>query len=592
MARMIPPLIPADTPAGEKLMLRKLKEDPSAKDWVVFHSVDIRKHFKRLEGEADLVVVVPGYGVLCIEVKGCDVSRRDGVWIYPYGSSPVGPFRQAGDAAHSLRRYVGERDASVAGLLFYSAVAFTTINFAEKSPEWHPWQVVNKTDLIRSPISTLLQSILVRAHEICRARMSPLGWYQDRTSRPTTRQADRLVQLLRSDFEYVESAKGSVEIAEDAIRRFTQEQFDAIDHLEENRCILFKGPAGTGKTFLAVEAARRAIRAGKGAALFCFNSLLGDWLNREMQGLAAEAKTLGVPFFAGTLHSFMLSIAGLQVPENAGSKFWQLDLPEKTVEVLLEGKQCAPLFDLLLVDEAQDLLNIAYLDVLELVLMGGFSGGRWAMFGDFERQAIYLRPAESNNLDSLRHRAGEKEVVTFSLRVNCRNAERISETLTITTGMSPGYSRVLSALEAADVEPVFYKSTDDQKRLLVSTIDKLLRSFRPDQIVVLSMRADSSSAAAQISGIDKNFHLVPYRSAPGSTLGVRFTTIHAFKGLESAAIILTDVDRIDDDHSRSLLYVGMSRARIQLHILMSDRVRSSYAALLDSGFKVATGRIA
>ena len=82
MARMIPPSIPADAPKGERSLFAKLRDDPKSKDWIVFHSFDIRKHVVRQEGEADMLVVVPGNGILCLEVKGCDVARRDGLWIY------------------------------------------------------------------------------------------------------------------------------------------------------------------------------------------------------------------------------------------------------------------------------------------------------------------------------------------------------------------------------------------------------------------------------------------------------------------------------------------------------------------------------
>jgi hypothetical protein len=45
---------------------------------------------------------------------------------------------------------------------------------------------------------------------------------------------------------------------------------------------------------------------------------------------------------------------------------------------------------MLVIDEAQDLLEDEYLDVLDLLVKGGLAGGRWAFFGDFERQAIYI----------------------------------------------------------------------------------------------------------------------------------------------------------------------------------------------------------
>ena len=109
---MIPPLIAANAPRGEKQVFAKLRDDPKTRDWIVFHSFDIRRRLVRAEGEADVVIVAPEQGVLCIEVKGCDVSRRDGLWVYSYSppkATPVGPFRQASEAAHSIRISYAQR---------------------------------------------------------------------------------------------------------------------------------------------------------------------------------------------------------------------------------------------------------------------------------------------------------------------------------------------------------------------------------------------------------------------------------------------------------------------------------------------------
>ena len=586
MARMIPPSIPADAPKGERTLFSKLRDDPKTLDWIVFHSFDIRRHVVRQEGEADMLVVIPEHGVLCLEVKGCDVSRRDGLWIYPYGTSPVGPFRQAADAAHSIRNYLSHKDASLAGLMYYSAAVFTEIDFEEKSLEWHPWQVVGYTDLLRVPISTLLVKILDSAHSLRRSLQSSSRWYSDRTSRPSVRHSEAIAKLLRRDFEYTGAAYRGVELTESAICRFTEEQFDAVDHLSDNRRILFSGPAGTGKTFLAIEAARRAVRNRQRTILLCFNNLLAEWLQKETEPIAIEAQKLGITFYVGTLSSLMLGIARIQVPKAADPSFWKNELPAHAVSALLSDEIETPVYDLLLVDEAQDLLSDQYLDIMELLLSGGLSGGRWAIFGDFERQAIFLDSDGDSGLEILRRRTDES-VFKFRLRINCRNSLRIAEAVTITAGMSPGYSRVLQDVESTDVEPVFYRKLAEQEGALLSTLRKLLRSFRPSEIMVLSTRADADSCAANISQAVDGISFAPYRQSVNELGVIRYASVHAFKGLESAAVVLTDVEKIDGDQAKALLYIGMSRARVQLFILMNERTRPTYGALLDAGLKAA-----
>ena len=586
MARMIPPTIAPNAPKGERLLFAKLKGDAATNNWTVLHSFDIRRHITRQEGEADMLVIIPGHGILCLEVKGCKVARKDGLWEYPYGTSSVGPFRQAADAAHSIRNFLSQKDRSLAGLLFHSAVIFTEIDFSEKSLEWHPWQIVGLTDLLRLPISALLVRVLYHAHSHLQA--SPIGcnWYNDELSRPQIKQSETIAKLLRCDFEFAASGRLEMDATEAAIFKFTEEQFEAIDHLQCNQRMLFTGPAGTGKTFLAIEAARRSIRNKRATVLICFNNLLGDWLTIQTENLALEAELSTVPFYVGTFASLMLQIAKISVPEKANSTFWNDDLPRLAVNALLSDEIVFPTFDVMLVDEAQDLLSEKYLDVMGLMLSRGFNGGNWAMFGDFERQTIYTDPGKDGGVTLLKALC-ENAVFTYRLRINCRNSLRIAEAVMITAGLSPGYSRVLRDAASSDVEPVFYRKSIDQISALLATVTKLLQTFKPSEIVILSTRADTNSCAFEATLRSSEIRFVPYRKARGESNEVRFCSVHLFKGLEAAAVVLTDVEQLEGDLVKSLLYVGMTRARIQLYILMHDRVRPQYDKLLDAGLKLA-----
>lgn len=587
MARMIPPLISAKAPKGEQLLFHRLKNDPSTREWIVFHSFDIRRHVSRTEGEADLVVVVPGVGVLCIEVKGCGVTRHDGLWTYEYGPpriSPVGPFSQAADAAHSLRQQLSRRDATLSPIIFYSAVFFTEIDFKERSIEWEPWQSVGKTELLRHPISQLVINVLEAAHAKMRSLRPVPSWYGER-SRPGQVQVNALIHLMRPDFEYaVSSGPSAREVVEQSIRRFTEEQFHAIDLIEDNRRVLFKGPAGTGKTLLAVEAAGRAIRSGRSVALMCFNNLLGSWLKRETAVIAAEARDSHVDFYVGTLSAFMLKLAQVPVPNTEAQRFWRSELPALAVDALLADKHRS--YEMLLLDEVQDMLSEQMLDVLELAVAGGLAAGRWAMFGDLEKQAIFANADAEPGLERLRARTAGS-FTTCSLRINCRNSRNIADAVTLTSGLSPGYSRTLVEIDAPDVEPVFCRGATDQARQLASAIRKLLRSFPANQIVVLSMLGDRPTCVDETDGLLEGVRLLPFREEQADEAVIRYTSVHAYKGLEAAAVILTDIESIETDMAKSLVYVGMTRARIALVLLMNEKVRPQYDRLLMEGYRAA-----
>jgi len=473
---MIPPDCPADTPAGETILFDKLRDDPGTVGWAVLHSLELRKHRTKTDGEIDMVILAPGLGVLCLEIKGCEVTRRDGLWEYPYGTSVEGPFRQASRAMHSLRDYLQKRDRSLSGLLFYSAAAFTRIHFNDESPEWHHWQIIDSRTLGRMPLSQVIARIFEQAHKHVLSRPGGSSWYDGKASRPSVEQVSRMVSLLRGNFECPVQPRGDVQRLEESLLRLTEEQFDALDVIQDNSRVVLKGLAGTGKTVLAIEAAKRAATEGKRVLLVCFNRLLADWMKAAMRH---ETESRPGMLRVGHLHGLLREITGNALAIRNDPDFWSHRLPMQAVDCLLDNDRRAfPQFDLLLVDEAQDILTDDYLDVLDLLVTGGLPGGHWAFFGDFERQAIYLTggsSAAAATLEGLRQRAPHH--TKFTLRVNCRNAGPIAETLTLACGVRPGYSRFLHEMEGSSVDPRFWGSGKDQEKLLNEGVSELRRNF-------------------------------------------------------------------------------------------------------------------
>ena len=196
----------------------------------------------------------------------------------------------------------------------------------------------------------------------------------------------RLVQLMRGDFDAVSSMKDAVEQTEQTIKALTEEQYAVLDSLEDNDRILVNGLAGTGKTVLALEAARRACQTGASVLLLCFNKLLGEWINGEVSGIPSSE---GGAIRAVHIHGLMREIVGHTVPIGDGRDYWQKELPEQALLRLWENEN-AKKFDVLIVDEAQDILRAEYLDVMSELLVGGLAGGKWLIFGDFKNQAIYV----------------------------------------------------------------------------------------------------------------------------------------------------------------------------------------------------------
>jgi hypothetical protein len=62
--------------------------------------------------------------------------------------------------------------------------------------------------------------------------------------------------------------------------------------------------------------------------------------------------------------------------------------------------------------------------------------------------------------------------------------------------------------------------------------------------------------------------------------GLTFSTIHSFKGLENSYILLFDFDEISSVDSQRLLYIGISRAKQKLYLILNNNLEEDYHKLL------------
>ena len=102
-------------------------------------------------------------------------------------------------------------------------------------------------------------------------------------------------------------------------------------------------------------------------------------------------------------------------------------------------------------------------------------------------------------------------------------------------------------------------------------------------VVVLTPRSNRSSWLMNASGDPVEawpYRLMPEYGPEGSVLPppmkgneVRVATIHRYKGLESAVVVLAEIDsRIEEADLAALIYVGATRARAHLIVIASDTV--------------------
>ena len=576
MAKMMPPYWHDKTPRSEQRVFNLLQNDPQTEDWVVLHSLNLKQSGTRPYGEVDFVVLIPGAGVFCLEVKGGRVACRDGAWTTTDTSGATfqlkrSPFAQAQEGMHEVRKSLEERLARAPEFYkvpFGYAVVFTDVEAPPAGIGAEPWEVIDHHSL-----TTGLAEHLLRAAKHQRARLR----IDSSPAEPQLPLLRKMRDALRPDFERIVARGTLVNDSERHLLRLTEEQYNLLDLLGGNARCLFEGAAGTGKTLLALEFARRCSRSGDRVLLICFNKLLGDWFANEIRATATGMDVTAGRFYKCLRDAIVWSaIAGeFQVAEKQShdSELFDAVFPLYGQLALEEsGKK----FDVIVMDEAQDLVRPSVLDLLDIWLKGRLREGRWAFFGDFHRQAIYGngRPEDVHKL--IDAKCGF--YARASLRQNCRNTRRNGEETALLSGFkSPPYR--MGQVDGAPVDYRYYSDAESQRSALEKVLSRLATEpdIAPDDVVILSRhRLEQSAVGNLVDSAHFRIRSVEQSASTGGRIPTfRFATAAAFKGMESKIVVLCDVDRIDGDEDRALLYVAMSRARSLLTVLLHDRTKAA-----------------
>jgi hypothetical protein len=405
------------------------------------------------------------------------------------------------------------------------------------------------------------------------------GWYDAEKSRPNKAISERLAAFLRPNFSFGPSDRSAIHFIEQTIDSYTLEQLMILDSFDDNDRILVTGPAGTGKTVIAEEAFRRAVKSGEKVLFLCFNRYLGIRLQKELGGFLND-ESASQRAQVHTLHSYLLKASNTSVPEKPNNEYWKKTLPDLAMEALLSDKVSENVLtepSLLIVDEAQDLMLPAYLDCLEAIVNNDLAQSKWLFLGDFKNQSIY-----EGDLKFLDEKCGQS-YFRYSLTRNCRNAGQVAGQIKLVFGVQPSYRRILPDLDGAEAKVDFWQNRTDQATHLSESLSHYLRTFSPDEVHILTpMR---KSAAIQGLSDEWKSRLTEFDPTFQRRKGkVTYSTISAFKGLESPVIVITDIDDLSLE-SLTLLYIAVSRAKVCVRILLHDRCRKRWEELLIEGFK-------
>lgn len=575
MSRMIPPRVHTDTPSSERQVFDRLRNDPGTDEWTVLHSLGLARRGRKPYGEIDFVILIPSAGVVCLEVKGGGVGCQDGRWYtrdrhgnkHHLSRSPIAQVR---DAVFGLRSAVRQRFgewSAVGSLIYSSAVVLPDVPRFPDGPDHDPQDVID-IDALKDPISrSIMEAITNDARRLNKPGAFPLA---------NAKNLKLLRNYLRPDFDVALARSTTIQRSEERIVQLTEEQYDMLDIFERNPRCVAEGAAGTGKTLLALEFARRAAPDLTNILLLCYNRLLGEWLSQRVRDIRADGIVVAASYHRYLRELILKSTVADEFLDTERSTMVDKQDVFDVVYPLygqLALSQSDTRWDLCILDEAQDLLVEPVLSVLNEGLAGGLREGHWVMLGDFNRQALYSKRSDWSGALSRYAEQGRYTIAPLSR--NCRNTHRIGEE----TALLSGFDSLPYRLDDADCLPVdyrFWRDREHQASRLNEVLDMLARNgVSPSDIVVLSPRTFAASVASRVTQRVTPVERIENRVDVDD--GIPFSTIHAFKGLESAVVIVCDVEDIAKDRDRSLMYVGMSRARSYLIVLLHERLRDAAA---------------
>ncbi|WP_433975395.1 NERD domain-containing protein [Tunturiibacter lichenicola] len=405
---MIPSQILRTDSSAERKIFAMLQEVDLGAGAVALHSLNLPRHEYKKWAEADFVILST-FGILLLEVKGGGVSCKNGMWEFTnrYGETSrkrESPAVQARTAFFALRdnyllpSFQNELWNAPSGW----AVVFTDIpNLGLVPTGGTPDQ---PTDI------TCFSGDCVGHNTFARFLKAALQYWASTISGKTTflqpEAIAKMVSHLRPNFEQVPPLARRIEEFREDVTRLTNEQYERLDELQENDRLFIRGGAGTGKTFLAVACARYDQSHGADVLLTTRSEPLVDYLK------SAE-------FPAG------IDIAAYN------------DLPS-----LLEAR--GKPWDVLLVDEGQDLCQLDSLDILNSMVSGGLDKGRWRWFGDPNQQISPSFPLDVTALGYL-----EGLGMKRNLKQNVRNTPKIVETIERYSGATLGAPAALGQGAAA-----------------------------------------------------------------------------------------------------------------------------------------------
>lgn len=561
MATMYPQWLPTSRKSAAEEKIFNLLRDHLPRNYVVLWSIDwTMPHSSSYgggaqESEIDFLVLHMEKGILVLEVKGGGVGYDGSLheW-FTINSNKIrhhikDPFEQAKDGKYALLR---ELTYQASSLWLREACKKCVFGHAVVVPDIFKERLTNRPT---RPDEIVLDRSNLQPNTIQQAIDDVYKLWTRDNAQPLSRPAiDEIIKMYAPSWYIRPPLSAAFENEQIQLKELTEQQFNLLDALRKQKRVAISGCAGSGKTFLAIEQARRLAQRGLSVLITCYNRNLADWLRQRLAEEAADnlsLRSIDVLNFH-RLAARLCEQASIQLPTDQSRSY-----DEIFADGLLEASVVLDQrYDAIIADEGQDFNDTWWIALLSLLqspdesLFYVFYDDNQRIYG---RHSSYPVPADHH----------------YPLSINCRTTQKIHQE--VVQYYSAADRPECKGPPGRDIERVSIVPTGgNEARMLYELLRRLTLSegITLENIVLLSPVGKDKSRFRERTKLGSQFRLSWQIDGPPLRNTLICCTIFAFKGLERDIVILAETDKIQStaEHEQ-LIYVAISRAKFHLIIL-------------------------
>ena len=527
-------------------------------DWIIYHNFVLDKNFN--DGEVDFLILHKTLGGIVLEVKGGGIEtslNKNGNYNWfsinrdNQKNGIRNPYQQSHDQANKLRRYVADLKTIGHKFNFVNAAAFPDIDKVDfESPDMNNLNTFPRlrfNENLSQNFKKLIQNVKQPTH--------------------SEKILNQLHSYILPVFTTNQTLQSSFDLMEEEFQTITEEQFKTMEELEDNPKFFIQGPAGTGKTLIAINFVKRMVANNKNVLFVCMTNALGTYLRSQFK----ETDNI----YVGNIHSVLKEVKNEVLSKFKGKNNEELDtyaseklkwesevdIPgfEKQIEFDIENlyklfEMLNKKIDCVVIDECQD-FKYNWQEGLQMITLYQ-EDSKFFIFGD---------PNQAASKDTWKPLFDQP---VRKLKKNLRNSNEINAFVNDIFNIKAENSGVTDGLNVNQF--TLTGDLKNQQKQTEKELPKILFELKEggidfSDIAILGLKESHIKLIKSIKALGKKIEDIENLLVDSSL---------RYKGLEKDVIISVYPDFPSDTSSKSRLYAqiytGITRPKKLLYLIIGE----------------------